>query len=164
LLAASLSLLALFGAGTNLWWVRVVMFICGYAMAHVFVPSQAAGFATISPEATGRASTLFNAQRQLGSAVGVAVLSTVVATVGPVRVVAGRVLPHLTAYHVAFLFAAGLALLAAVAALTVRDADAASTIVPRRRRPAAGAGPGAPGAAGGAGAPSASPEPLPAGS
>jgi EmrB/QacA subfamily drug resistance transporter len=162
LLAVSLSLLALFGAGTNLWWLRVVMFVCGYAMAHVFVPSQAAGFATISPEATGRASTLFNAQRQLGSAVGVAVLSTVVATVGPVRVVAGRVLPHLTAYHVAFLVAAGLALLAALAALSVRDADAASTIVPRRRRAGSPAGPAGAGAAG-AGAPSGSPEPMPAG-
>jgi hypothetical protein len=92
----------------------------------------------------------------------VAVLSTVVATVGPVRVVAGRVLPHLTAYHVAFLVAAGLALLAALAALSVRDADAASTIVPRRRQAGSPAGPAGAGAAG-AGAPSGSPEPMPAG-
>ncbi|HEY3810182.1 MAG TPA: MDR family MFS transporter [Acidimicrobiales bacterium] len=162
LLACSLSLLALFGAHTDLWWIRVVMFVCGYAMAHVFVPSQAAAFATISPEATGRASTLFNAQRQLGSAVGVAVVSTVVATVGPVRVVAGRVLPHLTAYHVAFLVAAGLALLGAVAALTVDDADAAGTMVPRHARARSDGGE----VAGGEVAlPAGStPEPLPAGS
>ena len=66
LLAASMSLLALVDTSTNLWWVRADMFAAGYAMAHVFVPSQAAGFATISPAATGRASTLFNALRQLG--------------------------------------------------------------------------------------------------
>jgi EmrB/QacA subfamily drug resistance transporter len=132
-LAAALSTLALVGFDTNMWWVRLNMFIVGYGMSHVFVPSQAAGFATISPADTGRASTLFNALRQLGSAVGVALLSTVVATVGPVRVVDGHVAPDLTAYHVAFLVAAGVALLAGLCALTVNDADAAATMVRRSR-------------------------------
>jgi hypothetical protein len=110
------------------------MFVAGFAMAHVFVPSQAAGFATISPAATGRASTLFNALRQLGSAVGVALLTTVVATVGPTHIVDGRTVPNLAAYHIAFLVAAATALVAAVCALTISDAEAAPTIVPRQRR------------------------------
>jgi EmrB/QacA subfamily drug resistance transporter len=131
LLSAALAALALVGFETNLWWVRADMFIAGYGMSHVFVPSQAAGFATISPAATGRASTLFNAVRQVGSAVGVALLTTVIATVGPVRVVDGHVSPYLTAYHVAFLVAAGVALLAGICALTVSDADAADTMVRR---------------------------------
>ena len=63
-----------------------------------------------------------------------ALLTTVVATVGPVHEVAGQSVPDLTAYHVAFLVAAGTALIAAVCALTVSDADAAATIVPRSRR------------------------------
>jgi EmrB/QacA subfamily drug resistance transporter len=129
ILAAALSTLSLVGFDTNMWWVRIDMFIVGYGMSHVFVPSQAAGFATISPADTGRASTLFNALRQLGSAAGVALLSTVVATVGPVRVVDGHVAPDLTAYHVAFIVAAGVALLACLCALTVNDADAAATMV-----------------------------------
>jgi EmrB/QacA subfamily drug resistance transporter len=133
-LAAAMSTLALFGVGSNLWWIRVNMFVVGYGMSHVFVPSQAAGFATISPADTGRASTLFNALRQVGSALGVALLSTVVATVGPVRVVAGRQLANLTAYHTGFLVAAGVAILAAVCALTVSDTDAAGTMVRRPRR------------------------------
>ena len=54
----------------------------GVAMGQVFVPAQAAAFATISPEATGRASTMFNVGRQLGSAIGVAVLTTVIVAVG----------------------------------------------------------------------------------
>jgi EmrB/QacA subfamily drug resistance transporter len=147
-LACALSLLALVGTETSLWWVRIDMFVCGYGMSHVFVPSQAAGFATITPADTGRASTLFNALRQLGSAVGVALLGTVVATVGPVRVVAGRPLPDLTAYHAAFLTAAGVALLASLFALTVNDADAVGTMVRRRDRSTGVAGP--------------APEPLPA--
>ena len=132
-LAGCMSLLALVDTGTNLWWVRVDMFLAGYAMAHVFVPSQAAGFATISPANTGRASTLFNALRQLGSAFGVALITTVVATVGPTHVVAGHSVPNLTAYHAAFLVAAATALIAVICALTVSDAEAAPTIVPRRR-------------------------------
>ena len=108
--------------------------MCGYSMAHVFIPAQAAGFATISPADTARASTLFNALRQLGSAVGVALLSTVVAEVGPLRTVAGRTLPNLTSYHDAFLAAAGVAILAAGCALTISDADAAGTMVRRHGR------------------------------
>ncbi len=141
LLAATMSLLALVDTATNLWWVRVDMFVIGFAMAHVFVPAQAAGFATISPAATGRASTLFNALRQLGGAVGVALLTTVVATVGPAHLVEGRPVPNLAAYHAAFLVAAATALVAAVCALTVSDAEAAPTIVPRRRRQTAPAVP-----------------------
>jgi EmrB/QacA subfamily drug resistance transporter len=133
LLSASLAALSLVGFHTNLWWVRADMFLVGYGMSHVFVPSQAAGFATIPPASTGRASTLFNAIRQVGGAVGVALLTTVIATVGPVRVVDGHLSPYLTAYHIAFLVAAAVALLAGVCALSVSDADAADTMVRRSR-------------------------------
>jgi EmrB/QacA subfamily drug resistance transporter len=132
-LTCMLLLLTQIGVDTNLWWARIILFVAGYGMAHVFVPSQAAGFATITPAATGRASTLFNALRQLGSALGVAILTTVVATVGPVHIRDGRPVSDLTAYHLAFLVAAGMAVLGWFCALTVSDADAAATIVPRRR-------------------------------
>jgi hypothetical protein len=105
-------------------------------MAQVFVPAQAAAFSTISREATGRASTMFNVIRQLGSAAGVGVLTTVIVAVGATKVVAGRVTPDLGAYHVAFLLAAGLALAGVAVALTVHDTDAASTMVRRGGRKA----------------------------
>ena len=140
ILALTLVLMVFIDKGTNLWWMRGLLFVSGYGMAHVFVPSQAAGFATISSADTGRASTLFNAQRQLGGAVGVALLSSVVAAVGPVRFVARRPLPNLSAYHTAFVVAACVAVVAAVAALTVHDADAAPTMVRRRRSGAMGSG------------------------
>jgi hypothetical protein len=63
----------------------------------------------------------------------VALITTVVATVGPTHVVAGHSVPNLTAYHAAFLVAAATALIAVICALTVSDAEAAPTIVPRRR-------------------------------
>jgi len=105
-------------------------------MGQVFVPAQAAAFATISQEATGRASTMFNVIRQLGSAVGVAVFTTAIVAVGATRIVAGRVAPNLAAYHAAFLVAAALAAVGAVVALTIHDADAASTMVRRSVRKA----------------------------
>lgn len=147
ILALTLVLMVFIDKGTNLWWMRALLFVSGYGMSHVFVPSQAAGFATISAADTGRASTLFNAQRQLGGAVGVALLSSVIAAVGPLRFVAHRALPNLSAYHTAFVVAACVAVVAAVAALTVNDADAAPTMVRRRRSGAVGTGQEAPAAA-----------------
>jgi EmrB/QacA subfamily drug resistance transporter len=140
---ATIGLMSLIGAQTSLWWMRLLMFALGVAMGQVFVPAQAAAFATITPEATGRASTLFNVIRQLGSAIGVAIFTTAIVAVGATTIVAGRVTPNLTAYHVAFLVAAGLAAVGAVAALTIHDADAAATMVGRagRRAEPGGAAP-----------------------
>jgi EmrB/QacA subfamily drug resistance transporter len=125
--AASIGLLALLGPQSSLWWARLLMLTLGLSMAQVFVPVQAAAFAAITPEATGRASTMFNAIRQLGGAVGVAVLTTAIVLVGPVHLVAGHPVANLTAYRVAFLAAAAICLCALACSLSIRDADAAST-------------------------------------
>jgi EmrB/QacA subfamily drug resistance transporter len=125
--------LSLLGATTSLWWARGLMLVIGLGMSCVFIPAQAASFATISPERTGRASTLFNAGRQLGGAVGVAFLTTVLAAVGPTKLNAGHVVANLSAYHAGFLAAAAVALVAALAALSVSDSDAAATMVRRGR-------------------------------
>jgi EmrB/QacA subfamily drug resistance transporter len=125
--AASIGLLALMGPQTSLWWARLLMLTLGLSMAQVFVPVQAAAFATITPAATGRASTMFNTTRQLGGAVGVALLTTVIVLVGPVHLVAGHAVANLAAYRVAFLAAAAVCLCAVACSLSIRDADAAST-------------------------------------
>jgi EmrB/QacA subfamily drug resistance transporter len=133
IVALAIGTLALVGLHTNLWLARLLLAVMGLGMSGVFIPAQAASFATISPAATGRASTLFNTQRQLGGALGVAALTTVVAAVGPTRLVRGHVVVHLPAYHAAFVAAAGIALVGAVTALTVHDTDAAGTMIRRRR-------------------------------
>jgi EmrB/QacA subfamily drug resistance transporter len=130
--AVSIGLLTLLGPGTSLWWARLLMLTLGLSMAQVFVPVQAASFATITPAATGRASTMFNAVRQLGGAVGVAVLTTAIVLVGPVHLVAGHEVANLTAYRVAFGVAAAIALCGVAFSLSIRDADAAGTIPARR--------------------------------
>jgi EmrB/QacA subfamily drug resistance transporter len=129
-----IAMLALMGAHTSLWWARLILFAMGCSMAQVFVPAQAASFATISPADTGRASTLYNASRQLGGAIGVALLTTTIVIVGPVHLVAGHLTPNLTAYRITFLVAAAAALLGVVASLMIKDADAAGTMVNPRDR------------------------------
>lgn len=132
--AVSIGLLGLLGPGTSLWWARLLMLALGLAMAQVFVPVQAAAFATITPQATGRASTMFNTLRQLGGAIGVAVLTTAIVAVGPVHIVGGHPVANLTAYRIAFLVAAAAALIGAACAFTIHDSDAARTIPQRKSR------------------------------
>jgi EmrB/QacA subfamily drug resistance transporter len=141
--AVSIGLLAVMGPQTSLWWARLLMLTLGLSMAQVFVPVQAAAFATITPAATGRASTMFNAIRQLGGAVGVAVLTTVIVLVGPLHLVAGHEVANLAAYRAAFLAAAAIALSGLACSLSIRDADAASTMPGRRGKQGAGAHPAA---------------------
>jgi MFS family permease len=132
--SSALLLMARVGPSTSLWWARALLFLMGFGMSGVLMPSQAASFATITAAKTGRASALFNAQRQLGGAIGVALLSTVLAGIGPTRVEGTRLVAHLVAYHWAFVAAAAVTLPALLVALGMRDADAAATMTPRRRR------------------------------
>jgi EmrB/QacA subfamily drug resistance transporter len=130
--AIMMSLLSLMELNTTLWLMRALMFLIGAGMAFAFVSSQAAAFATISSAATGQASALSSAQRQLGSALGVAVLSSVLGIVGPTyQNATGATVPNVTAYHAAFFAASALALIAAAISLTIHDRDAAATM--RRR-------------------------------
>jgi EmrB/QacA subfamily drug resistance transporter len=129
---------------TNLWLIRGLMFVLGWMMAQVMVPNQAASFAMITPESMGRASTFFNTMRQVGSATGVAILSTVLIGVGSAQASGGATSPDITAYHLAFLTAALFALAATAFSVTIHDSDAAETIVRRGRSVRRAARAGAP--------------------
>jgi EmrB/QacA subfamily drug resistance transporter len=133
-LVASTLVLTQITVTTNLWLIRGVMFVLGWMMAQVMVPNQAASFAMISPESMGRASTFFNTMRQVGSATGVAILSTVLIGVGSATASGGAAKPDMTAYHLAFLASAMFALVGVVFSLTIHDSDAAETIVPPHKR------------------------------
>jgi MFS family permease len=114
----------------------LLLLLMGFCMASVFVPTQTVAFATVSPADTGRGSTLFNATRQLGGAIGVAVLTSAIVIVGPRHSVAGHLEANLTAYRVAFIVAALTCLSGVLFALRISDAEAAHTIPERggRRR------------------------------
>ena len=124
-----MALLTLMGQDTNLWVMRLLMFFIGAGMAYAFLPLRAAAFATISSTSTGRASAFYSAQTQLGAALGVAILGSVLSIIGTTTLsVTGTVEPNLFAYHAAYLAAAVLTLIAASIALAVSDKDAAVTM------------------------------------
>ena len=136
LFLASLTIFAfeLLTLTTNLWWIRGLMLLRGFCMGFAFVPMQASSYATIAPADNGRASSIFSTQRQVAVSLAVAVLGTVLAHfvtfgAGGVMIDPDRAL---RGFHVAFLVAACLALLGSVAALFIRDSDAAATMAPHR--------------------------------
>jgi EmrB/QacA subfamily drug resistance transporter len=124
------------GQDTNLWLLRALMFFTGAGMAFSFTSVQAAAFATITSAQTGQASALFNAQRQIGASLGVALVSSVISFVGMTQLSAnGAVVPNLASYHAAFIVTALLVLVGALSGLSLRDSDAAATMKRKVKEP-----------------------------
>lgn len=119
-IAAALAALAGTGDSVDLRLVGVLMAVLGLGVSFVFIPSQVSSMATVEPERTGRASAIFTTGKQLGGAVGVSLVGTVTA-------LAGTGTDGTGAYHVAFLVAAAVAVLAVPVALCIRNADAHAT-------------------------------------
>ena len=130
LVAATMGLMAQVTLTTGLWLVGLIMFGLGLGISMVFISAQAASMATITTAQTGQASAIYNAAKQLGGSIGVALLTTVLAAAVP----ASHAARNLTGFHDGFLTAAAVALGAVAVALTIRDADAASTMIQRQPR------------------------------
>jgi EmrB/QacA subfamily drug resistance transporter len=118
---------------TNPWFIRAIMFSRGLFLAFTFIPLQAASYARITPEQTGRASAIYSTQRQLGAATGVAILSTILVGALPQAFPRGPMPANLvggftSAFHWAFVGAIVLTLAAAGMSLLIRDSDAAATV------------------------------------
>lgn len=131
------------GLGTSLWWVRLLMYARGLTMAFVMVPMQAASFVTIPPHKTGRASSLSSTNRQVGAALGVAVLATIlvsrtealVDTSAPMNA-AANIAARTTAFHQAMFASAVIGFIGVIAAWFVRDSDAANSMLAGSPAPA----------------------------
>lgn len=126
--AAVSASLALVGLDTDIWLIRLAMFALGLGMGFMIMSQQAAAFAQISPADTANASAIYSMLRQTSSAVGVAVLATVLKVRLPAAGRDAAPADQIGAYHAAFLVAAALAAVSVVLAATVRDRDAAATM------------------------------------
>jgi EmrB/QacA subfamily drug resistance transporter len=125
---------------TSIWVICAIMLVRGLAYGLVFVPLQTATYATISSQATGRASSLFNTNRQVASSIGVAVAVTVLVqrtqTLVPTAISAAQPAARalaaqsavLTSFHYAFATTIVMAALGVLFALMIRDSDAAPTM------------------------------------
>jgi EmrB/QacA subfamily drug resistance transporter len=111
------ALFLLVDLATSLWWIRAIMFLRGVSMSLAIVASQAAAFAAIRSEETGRASALFNTNRQVAASIGVAALATILGEHNSV-----------TTFHYAFAASIVFGLVGIAFALRIHDEDAAASL------------------------------------
>jgi EmrB/QacA subfamily drug resistance transporter len=121
--------------GTDLWYVRGILLFRGLGFGLSIVPLQAATFATVPREDSGRASALFSTNRQVASSIGVAILATVLADriashIAGATDQAGVLQGNLDGFHDAFLAATILSIVGMLFTLLIHDEDAAASMAP----------------------------------
>ncbi|MFJ2760249.1 MFS transporter [Streptomyces prasinus] len=80
LLAAMLGAFAVLDADTPIWILEVVFFLMGAGMANIMTPVSVVIMQTLPREKAGSASALSNTFRQVGGALGIAILGSVLST------------------------------------------------------------------------------------
>ncbi|MET7453992.1 DHA2 family efflux MFS transporter permease subunit [Streptomyces sp. NPDC005574] len=80
LIAAMLAAFAILDADTPIWLLEVIFFLMGTGMAHIMTPTSVVIMQALPREKAGSASALSNTFRQLGGALGIAVLGSVLST------------------------------------------------------------------------------------
>ncbi|MEU8540788.1 MFS transporter [Streptomyces sp. NPDC048717] len=78
--AVGLAAFAFFGADTPVWIMEVVFFVQGAGMAHIMPPVTVTVMQALPREKAGSGSAINNTFRQVGGALGVAVLGSVLST------------------------------------------------------------------------------------
>jgi len=126
LVALSLGMIAItfVGRHTSPWLPRLDLYYTGVAMSGVFIPTQTSAFSKIGPSDMGTATTLFSAARQIASAVGVAVLTTVFSLAGGRSAHPGG---GLGPFRAGFYTAAAVALLCTLASRRMVDREKTET-------------------------------------
>ncbi|MFH9467388.1 MFS transporter [Streptomyces clavifer] len=81
LVAGGLAAFALFDADTPVWVMCAVFFVQGTGMAHIMPPVTVAVMQALPRERAGSGSAINNTFRQVGGALGIAVLGSVLSTV-----------------------------------------------------------------------------------
>ncbi|MEU6821321.1 MFS transporter [Streptomyces atriruber] len=80
LLTATLAAFTLLDADTPIWLLEIIFFLMGTGMAHVMTPTSVVIMQALPREKAGSASALSNTFRQVGGALGIAVLGSVLST------------------------------------------------------------------------------------
>ncbi len=125
--AAATCLFATADLSTPLSTIGAFAFIRGLSVGMVFVSIQTAAYATTTMADTGRATSLFNTQRQVSYAAGVALAATVIAAILPAAGDAASAADRLGAYQGGFL-AVGLLMVPAIfVSWFIHDDDVAET-------------------------------------
>jgi len=125
--AAATCLYATADLTTPLSTIAAFSLIRGLSVGMVFVSIQTAAYATTSMADTGRATSLFNTQRQVSYAAGVALAATVIAAILPAAGDAAPAADRLGAYQAGFLAVGLIMVPAIVVSWFIDDDDVAET-------------------------------------
>jgi len=79
-ITAMLAAFATLKADTPIWMLEVIFFLMGAGMAHIMTPTSVVIMQALPREKAGSASALSNTFRQVGGALGIAVLGSVLST------------------------------------------------------------------------------------
>ena len=80
ILAASLVLMATFQTDTAAWWVIAITALSAFGMAHVVAPATESIMGSLPRAKAGVGSAMNDTTRQVGGAVGVALLGSILAS------------------------------------------------------------------------------------
>ncbi|MFI9610412.1 MFS transporter [Streptomyces sp. NPDC052023] len=125
ILAATLGAFATLDEDTPIWILEVVFFLMGTGMAHIMTPTSVVIMQTLPREKAGSASALSNTFRQVGGALGIAVLGSVLSAAYRTSVEG-----HLTALPASVRHTAGESIEATLAAAARLGPDGASLTAP----------------------------------
>ncbi|MGE7879683.1 MDR family MFS transporter [Peribacillus muralis] len=117
------TLISLVGPTANPWFLRALLFSIGICLGHTVVAVQFSTFTNINSASMGRATTLFNVQNRIGSAIGVAILASIIGAVGTGTGANGDLEVHLASYQFALLGSALFLVAALLFALRLRKDD-----------------------------------------
>jgi EmrB/QacA subfamily drug resistance transporter len=121
-------LLSTTGPETNTWLLRILFLGVGFFLGHAVVAVQFLSFNNVTSASMGRATTLFNVQNRIGSALGVVVIASILEILGTSTTDAsGVTLPYSFAYEVALWGSAALLVVALIFALYIRSDDIVTT-------------------------------------
>ncbi|MGA5661829.1 MDR family MFS transporter [Bacillus bombysepticus] len=114
-------LLSFVNHDTNPWQIRALLFGIGIFLGQSVGAVQFSAFNNITPPSMGRATTIFNVQNRLGSAIGVAVLASILAGFG-----GNNVQSDFLSYQAALIGSAIFLLIALLFSLRISDKEVMS--------------------------------------
>ncbi len=114
-------LLSFVNHDTNPWQIRALLFGIGIFLGQSVGAVQFSAFNNITPPSMGRATTIFNVQNRLGSAIGVAVLASILAGFG-----SNNVQSDFLPYQAALIGSAIFLLIALLFSLRISDKEVMS--------------------------------------
>ncbi len=121
------TLISLVGPTANPWFLRALLFSVGVCLGHTVVAIQYSTFTNINSASMGMAATLFNVQNRIGSAMGVAILASILGAAGADTMgTTGHV--NLSSYQFALFGSAILLVIALLFAMRLKKDDFKATI------------------------------------